>query len=428
MAGSEVRAARVYLRVSTDEQDLTRQESIVAGARAAGFYVAAVYREKASGARPDRPELLRMVADLQPGEVVVAEKIDRISRLPLQEAELLVDAIRGRGARLAVPGIVDLSDLVADSAGVARIVLEAVQDMLLRVALQTARDEVAALDDDSAPLLLFLDRLETLDAKVRGRAGKVSSAFTLERHEEPIKSSPVAASVVTLNGAHWLLVRDQAPEALMQQAVDDGVKAKQLHSSWKDWSGVGEVGLAVPLEHEISSPRLYTFLPMGEGATAPLQGHLHGSFFPSSNRKALDASVALNRLLLTQAVTLAAASVRWLADRDTGRSHAALTAISRAKASVDLLVWTNPSRLTAAKSPGERLDLPALSAAEVARLGEQEFASVPVIPCAVTLGGLLSIGWRCPMEVRATFEVSATFNLLAVAKHGATISPPIGSS
>ena len=78
-----IRAARVYLRVSTDEQDLARQEAIVAGARAAGFYVAAVYREKASGARPDRPELLRMVDDLQPGEVVIAEKIDRISRLPL---------------------------------------------------------------------------------------------------------------------------------------------------------------------------------------------------------------------------------------------------------------------------------------------------------------------------------------------------------
>lgn len=48
-----IRAARVYLRVSTDEQDLTRQEAIVGSARAAGFYVAAVYREKASGARPD---------------------------------------------------------------------------------------------------------------------------------------------------------------------------------------------------------------------------------------------------------------------------------------------------------------------------------------------------------------------------------------
>jgi len=55
----------------------------VGSARAAGFYVAAIYREKASGARPDRLELVRMVADLQAGEVVIAEKIDRISRLPL---------------------------------------------------------------------------------------------------------------------------------------------------------------------------------------------------------------------------------------------------------------------------------------------------------------------------------------------------------
>lgn len=136
-----IRAARVYLRVSTEEQDLERQEAIVAGAQAAGYYVAAVYREKASGARPDRPELIRMIGDLQPGEVVLAEKIDRISRLPLHDAEALVATIRAKGARLAIPGIIDLSDLVADSAGVARIVLEAVQDMLLRVALQTARDD-----------------------------------------------------------------------------------------------------------------------------------------------------------------------------------------------------------------------------------------------------------------------------------------------
>ncbi len=40
-----------------------------------------------------------------------------------------------------VRGIVDLTDLVADSPGVARIMLEAVQDILLRVALQTARDD-----------------------------------------------------------------------------------------------------------------------------------------------------------------------------------------------------------------------------------------------------------------------------------------------
>ena len=141
MTELERKIARVYLRVSTDEQDLARQDAVIAEAKAAGYYVAGVYREKASGARPDRPELLRMVADLQPGEVVIAEKIDRISRLPLEEAEQLVAAIRAKGARLAVPGIVDLSELAATAKGVPRVVIDAVQDMLLRVALQMARDD-----------------------------------------------------------------------------------------------------------------------------------------------------------------------------------------------------------------------------------------------------------------------------------------------
>ena len=133
--------ARIYLRVSTEEQDLTRQAEIELSTRAAGYYIAGVYREKASGARADRPELLRMIADLQPGEVVVAEKIDRISRLPLAEAEQLVNSIRAKGARLAVPGIVDLSELAAEAEGVAKIVLESVQELLLKLALQMARDD-----------------------------------------------------------------------------------------------------------------------------------------------------------------------------------------------------------------------------------------------------------------------------------------------
>lgn len=136
-----MKIARIYLRVSTDEQDLTRQDDIEQSTRAAGYYIAGVYREKASGARADRPELLRMIADLQPGEVVVAEKIDRISRLPLAEAEQLVTSIRTKGAKLAVPGLVDLSDLAAAADGVARIVLESVQELLLKLALQMARDD-----------------------------------------------------------------------------------------------------------------------------------------------------------------------------------------------------------------------------------------------------------------------------------------------
>lgn len=135
------RIARVYLRVSTNAQDLQRQEAIIDQAKVAGYYIAGVYREKASGARSDRPELLRLVADLQPGEIVAAEKIDRVSRLPLPEAERLVASIREKGARLAVPGIVDLTELAAGADGVAKLVLESVQELLLRLALQMARDD-----------------------------------------------------------------------------------------------------------------------------------------------------------------------------------------------------------------------------------------------------------------------------------------------
>ncbi|MFX1767798.1 recombinase family protein [Paraburkholderia sp. A1RI-2L] len=140
MSGA-IKLARIYLRVSTEQQDIERQESVVRSAKDAGYYVTGTYREKASGACPDRPELLRMIADLQPGEVVIAEKIDRISRLPLPDAEKLIASIREKGARLAVPGIVDLSELAADAKGVAKVVLESVQDMLLKVALQAARDD-----------------------------------------------------------------------------------------------------------------------------------------------------------------------------------------------------------------------------------------------------------------------------------------------
>src|ERR1035437_8095920 len=139
--GNTMKVCRIYGRVSSDSQDLSRQRVIEEQARTAGYYVAGVYREKASGTTEERPELKRMIADLQPGEVVIAEKIDRISRLPLADAERLVKSIQARGAKLAIPGIVDLSELVAEADGVAKIVLESVQSMLLRLALQMARED-----------------------------------------------------------------------------------------------------------------------------------------------------------------------------------------------------------------------------------------------------------------------------------------------
>ena len=118
-----MKSARVYLRVSSEKQDLARQERLIEEARSAGYYIAGVYKEKASGACPDRPELLRMIADLQQGDVVIAEKMDRLTRLPLPEAEKLIASIREKGARLSVPDVVDLSSLAEKTQGVAKLVI-----------------------------------------------------------------------------------------------------------------------------------------------------------------------------------------------------------------------------------------------------------------------------------------------------------------
>jgi hypothetical protein len=82
-----------------------------------------------------------MIDVVQPAETVATEKIDRIRGLPLAEVERPVDFIRAMGARLAVPRIVDMSNLAVEADEAARIVLESEQQLPLKLDLQMARDE-----------------------------------------------------------------------------------------------------------------------------------------------------------------------------------------------------------------------------------------------------------------------------------------------
>jgi len=64
-----------YARVSTYGQTLDAQLEQL---RAAGC--AKIYREKVTGARPDRQELLKLLKALAPGDVVTVTRIDRLAR------------------------------------------------------------------------------------------------------------------------------------------------------------------------------------------------------------------------------------------------------------------------------------------------------------------------------------------------------------
>ena len=81
-----------YARVSTQDQDLSAQ---VEALEAAG--ATKIYREKISGVRADRSQLAKLMASLQPGDVVLVAKLDRLGR-STRELLDLIDRIGKVGA------------------------------------------------------------------------------------------------------------------------------------------------------------------------------------------------------------------------------------------------------------------------------------------------------------------------------------------
>ena len=73
---------RIYLRASTDSQDATRARSAVeAFAADHGLTIAGWFIENESGAKLQRPELFRLILDSKPGDILLIEQVDRLSRL-----------------------------------------------------------------------------------------------------------------------------------------------------------------------------------------------------------------------------------------------------------------------------------------------------------------------------------------------------------
>jgi DNA invertase Pin-like site-specific DNA recombinase len=98
---------RAYLRASTRDQNASRaRDQLAAFATDNDMAVASWYTENASGATTNRPELHRLLNDSQPGDVLLVEAIDRLSRLPAEDWQNLraeIDAKRIRVVALDLP-------------------------------------------------------------------------------------------------------------------------------------------------------------------------------------------------------------------------------------------------------------------------------------------------------------------------------------
>jgi DNA invertase Pin-like site-specific DNA recombinase len=92
---------RAYLRASTDEQDAARaKDQLRAFATERGLNVAAWYTENESGAKLARPELFRLLNDSQPGDILLVEQVDRLSRLTDADWQKLKAELTSRRVRV----------------------------------------------------------------------------------------------------------------------------------------------------------------------------------------------------------------------------------------------------------------------------------------------------------------------------------------
>lgn len=85
---------RYYVRVSTVEQKIDRQ--LIAYDK-----VDFIYRDKMTGDNCERPELQRMLSDLQMNDVVVVKSLYRLSRTTKDMLEL-IEIIKTKGAYLKI--------------------------------------------------------------------------------------------------------------------------------------------------------------------------------------------------------------------------------------------------------------------------------------------------------------------------------------
>jgi DNA invertase Pin-like site-specific DNA recombinase len=134
---------RAYLRASTDGQDANRARGeLKAFASGRGLSVACWYVENESGATLARPELFRLLADAQPGDVLLVEQVDRLSRLTTGDWDRLKGELTARRIRVVSLDLPTSWVMATNNADeFTSRMFEAINGMLLDVLAAVARKD-----------------------------------------------------------------------------------------------------------------------------------------------------------------------------------------------------------------------------------------------------------------------------------------------
>ena len=125
------------------DQDANRaRNQLKAFAAERGLSFAAWYVENESGAKLARPELFRLLADGQPGDVLLVEQVDRLSRLTSADWEKLKAELTMRRVRVVALDLQTSWMMVTGNADeFAGRMFEAINGMLLDMLAAVARKD-----------------------------------------------------------------------------------------------------------------------------------------------------------------------------------------------------------------------------------------------------------------------------------------------
>ncbi len=133
---------RAYLRASTKEQDAGRAKgSLDQFAADHGLKIAAYYTENESGAKLQRPELFRLLSDCHPGDILLVEQVDRLSRLNDHDWKRLRAEIAAKGVRVVALDLPTSHQLASAADEFTARMLEAINGMMLDMLAAIARKD-----------------------------------------------------------------------------------------------------------------------------------------------------------------------------------------------------------------------------------------------------------------------------------------------
>jgi DNA invertase Pin-like site-specific DNA recombinase len=133
---------RAYLRASTDDQEAQRaRRDLEAFAADRNQHIAAWYVENESGATLQRPELFRLLSDSRPGDVLLIEQVDRLSRLNAADWEALKAEIQTRRIRVVALDLPTSHQLATAGDDFTGRMLDALNGMMLDMLAAIARKD-----------------------------------------------------------------------------------------------------------------------------------------------------------------------------------------------------------------------------------------------------------------------------------------------